>query len=367
VLSADFAGPLAITLCRERMPRLDFRPLVHIELEPPSREDRVELWRDAVPSLVEADALALAERYAIAGGIISLAARSVTLESAGDPNPGVQELDRAVQAQLHGRVQRLGRRIETPYTLDDLVADDDLLDSLCEVLACVRKRREVRDHLGLRGAQGVSVLFSGEPGVGKTMSATVLARALELAIYEIDLSQVMSKWVGETEKNLAEVFDAAEPGHIVLLFNEADSLFGKRTVDVKSSNDRYANLETNYLLQRLERFNGLAILTTNLGNAIDPAFRRRFAYDVQFSFPSAPLRAELWRRAIPEQVRGDDLSFDELGERFEIAGGFIKVAAERAAFVAATIDQPIGMELVTSTVERMYHERGKLAAIGKLE
>ncbi len=130
------------------------------------------------------------------------------------------------------------------------------------------------------------------------MSGTVLARRLGLDIYRGRSRAVVSKWLGETEKNLSEVFDAAEPGHVVLLFNEADSLFGKRTSDVKSSNDRYANMETNYLLQRLERFGGLAILTTNLTSAIDQAFKRRFTYDVFFSFPSPDMRAELWRRTI---------------------------------------------------------------------
>jgi SpoVK/Ycf46/Vps4 family AAA+-type ATPase len=201
------------------------------------------------------------------------------------------------------------------------------------------------------------------------MSATVLARQLGLAAYEVDLSRVTSKWIGETEKNLSEVFDAAEPGHVVLLFNEADSLFGKRTTDVKTANDRYANLETNYLLQRLERFGGLAILTTNLGKAIDPAFRRRFAYDVQFSFPTAEMRAELWRRAIPKGALSDaePIDFDELAERFELSGGFIKVAAERSAFMAAGGQKALTMDVVIVAVERMYRERGKLAAIGHLE
>jgi SpoVK/Ycf46/Vps4 family AAA+-type ATPase len=195
----------------------------------------------------------------------------------------------------------------------------------------------------------------------------VLAQLLGLTIYEIDLSQVVSKWLGETEKNLAEVFDAAEPGHVVLLFNEADSLFGKRTSDVKSSNDRYANLETNYLLQRLERFGGLAILTTNLAGAVDPAFRRRFAYDVQFSFPTAEMRAELWRRAIPARADVGDVDWAELGERFELSGGFIKVAAERAAFIAAARGQTIDRDVMVLAVERMYRERGKLGAVGRLE
>ena len=219
----------------------------------------------------------------------------------------------------------------------------------------------------LRGAQGISVLFSGHPGVGKTMSGTVLAKRLGLDIYEVDLSQVVSKWLGETEKNLSDVFDAAEPGHVVLLFNEADSLFGKRTSDVKSSNDRYANMETNYLLQRLERFNGLAILTTNLTSAIDQAFKRRFTYDVFFSFPSPDMRAELWRRTLPERARASTIDYDALADRYELSGGFIKVACERAAYVAGANSMEIDEVLLRQTIERMYRERGKVSATGRLE
>ncbi|MEO8704188.1 MAG: AAA family ATPase, partial [Kofleriaceae bacterium] len=176
-----------------------------------------------------------------------------------------------------------------------------------------------------------------------------------------------SKWLGETEKNLSDVFDAAEPGHVVLLFNEADSLFGKRTTDVKSSNDRYANLETNYLLARLERFNGLAILTTNLTSAIDPAFKRRFTYDVFFSFPSPEMRAELWRRTLPERTRAATIDFDALAETYQLSGGFIKVACERAAYVAGAAGAEIDEQLLRATVERMYRERGKVSAAGRLE
>jgi SpoVK/Ycf46/Vps4 family AAA+-type ATPase len=247
------------------------------------------------------------------------------------------------------------------------VVDDETAASLQEIVGCLRVRRTVRERWGFRGAAGVSVLFSGDPGVGKTMSATVIARQLGLAIYEIDLSRVVSKWLGETEKNLGEVFDAAEPGHVVLLFNEADSLFGKRTSEVKSSNDRYANMETNYLLQRLERFGGLAILTTNLGGAVDPAFRRRFAYDVQFTFPDPEMRAELWRRVIPKTAEVAAIDYDALGERFELSGGFIKVAAERSAFQAAATGDTMSMDGLVETVHRMYRERGKLTAVGRLE
>jgi hypothetical protein len=367
-LAADHAGAMAITLGRDRMPRLDVRPLVQFTLEIPPLDDRAALWRRQVPSLSSEHAESLASRFAAPGGVIALAARAARAERPADAGPpDLPALDLAVRNQLHDRLIRLGRRIDATYGFADLVVDDETAASLKEIVGALRERRKVRERWGFRGAAGVSVLFSGDPGVGKTMSATVIARQLGLAIYEIDLSRVVSKWLGETEKNLGEVFDAAEPGHVVLLFNEADSLFGKRTTEVKSSNDRYANMETNYLLQRLERFGGLAILTTNLGGAVDPAFRRRFAYDVQFTFPDPDMRTELWRRAIPATAEVGDIDFEQLGERFELSGGFIKVAAERSAFQAAATSEPMSTQGLVVTIHRMYRERGKLTAVGRLE
>jgi hypothetical protein len=365
----EWTGPVAITLNRERMPRIHQRPLVHLTLEVPPLAVRAKLWQQVMPTLTTEDADGLAGRFAIPGGVIVAAAQAA---EAGrlptSPVPGASELDHAVAAQLHQRISRLGKKLPTPFDLDDLIVDDDTRTALIEIAAAARERRQIRDRFKMRGAQGISVLLSGHPGVGKTMSGTVLAKRLGLDIYEIDLSQVVSKWLGETEKNLSDVFDAAEPGHVVLLFNEADSLFGKRTSEVKSSNDRYANLETNYLLQRLERFNGLTILTTNLTGAIDQAFKRRFTYDVYFTFPSPDLRAELWRRTLPEVARaGATINYEELAEKFELTGGFIKVACERAAYVAGANHTNIDNDLLCATVERMYRERGKLSTVGPLE
>jgi len=364
----SWSGPVAITVNRERMPRLHQRPLVHLTLEVPTLPVRTALWRQIVPSLDEPGADSLSGRFAIPGGIIDAAAQAAIAGRMPDsPAPGSEDLAHAVAAQLHQRISRLGKKLPTPYDLDDLIVDDDTRAALVEIAAAAHDRRRIRDQFKLRGAAGISVLFSGHPGVGKSMSGTVLAKRLGLDIYEIDLSQVVSKWLGETEKNLSDVFDAAEPGHVVLLFNEADSLFGKRTSDVKSSNDRYANMETNYLLQRLERFNGLTILTTNLTGAIDQAFKRRFTYDVYFTFPSPDMRAELWRRTLPKDRVTADMDYEELADKFELTGGFIKVACERAAYVAGANNVNIDFALLSATVERMYRERGKLSTVGPLE
>ena len=367
-LLEQWPGPVAITINRERMPRIHQRPIVHVTLEVPSLEIRTAMWRDVAPSLDERDAESLSGRFAIPGGVVVAAAQAAAAGRMPDaPPPGVEDLARAVAAQLHQRISRLGKKLATPFELDDLIVDDDTRAALIEIASAARERRKIRDAFQLRGAHGISVLFSGHPGVGKTMSGTVLARRLGLDIYEVDLSQVVSKWLGETEKNLSDVFDAAEPGHVVLLFNEADSLFGKRTTDVKSSNDRYANLETNYLLQRLERFNGLAILTTNLTSAIDQAFKRRFSYDVFFSFPSPDMRAELWRRTLPTRGRSVTIDYEALAESYELSGGFIKVACERSAYVAGAAGGEIDERLLRATIERMYRERGKFSAAGRLE
>ena len=364
----EWAGPVAITINRERMPRLHQRPIVHIALEVPDLQVRTRLWQQVMPLLTTPDAEGLAGRFAIPGGVIIAAAQAAeAARMPTSPAPTATSLDFAVAAQLHQRISRLGKKLPTPFDLDDLIVDDDTRTALVEIASAARERRKIRDEFKLRGAAGISVLFSGHPGVGKSMSGTVLAKRLGLDIYEIDLSQVVSKWLGETEKNLSDVFDAAEPGHVVLLFNEADSLFGKRTSDVKSSNDRYANLETNYLLQRLERFNGLTILTTNLTGAIDQAFKRRFSYDVYFTFPSPDMRAELWRRTLPKARSSDDIDYDELAEKFELTGGFIKVACERAAYVAGANNVNIDAALLSATIERMYRERGKLSTVGPLE
>ncbi len=364
----EWTGPAAITINRERMPRLHQRPIVHIALEVPDLKVRAQLWQQVMPLLSTSDAEGLAGRFAIPGGVIVAAAHAAeAARMPTSPAPTATSLDFAVAAQLHQRISRLGKKLPTPFDLDDLIVDDDTRTALIEIASAARERRKIRDEFKLRGAAGISVLFSGHPGVGKSMSGTVLAKRLGLDIYEIDLSQVVSKWLGETEKNLSDVFDAAEPGHVVLLFNEADSLFGKRTADVKSSNDRYANMETNYLLQRLERFNGLTILTTNLNGAIDQAFKRRFTYDVYFTFPSPDMRAELWRRTLPKERSASDIDFDELADKFELTGGFIKVACERAAYVAGANNVNIDAALLSATIERMYRERGKLSTVGPLE
>jgi SpoVK/Ycf46/Vps4 family AAA+-type ATPase len=216
---------------------------------------------------------------------------------------------------------------------------------LAQVAVHVRRRARVYDDWGFAARSsrglGVSALFSGPSGTGKTMAAEVLANELGLDLFRIDLSSVVSKYIGETEKNLRRVFDAAEEGGAILLFDEADALFGKRS-EVKDSHDRYANIEVGYLLQRMEAYRGLAILTTNLKDSLDPAFLRRLRFVVQFPFPDALQREEIWRRVFPRETPVESLE-PKLLARLGVAGGNIRNIALNAAFLAADEGEPVRM------------------------
>jgi SpoVK/Ycf46/Vps4 family AAA+-type ATPase len=253
----------------------------------------------------------------------------------------------------------------------DLILPEDVLDSLLELVSRVRRRRQVFETWGydrkVTSARGVTALFQGGPGTGKTLAAGVIARELGLDLYRIDVSRTVSKWVGETEKNLAAVFDAAEDGQAVLLFDEADSLFAKRT-EVKSSVDRYANLEVNYLLQRLDSFEGIAILTTNLSSSIDPAFKRRLGMRLTFPFPDEEMRDRMWRAHLPPEVpRTGELDFTELAHRFRLSGGYIRNAALRAAFLAAEEGVGLSQQHLERAIRLEFREVGKLSETGALE
>jgi SpoVK/Ycf46/Vps4 family AAA+-type ATPase len=194
------------------------------------------------------------------------------------------------------------------------------------------------------------------------MAAALIAKELHTAIYQIDLSKIVSKWIGETEKNLATLFDAAEAGQVILLFDEADALFGKRT-DVKSSNDRHANQEVNFLLQRLETFSGVCILTTNHEIAMDEAFRRRLALHVRFTMPEAAERRRLWESMIPSNApTAGNLGIDKLAQELEMSGGYIRNAVVRAAFIAASENGPINAARLTIAARREYEAMGKVIA-----
>ncbi|MEQ9364294.1 MAG: ATP-binding protein, partial [Leptospirales bacterium] len=253
-------------------------------------------------------------------------------------------------------MEDLALRIEAHATWEDLVLPPMQTQILRDVAMQVKHRARVYEEWGFGGRSnrglGISALFSGPSGTGKTMAAEVLARELNLDLYRIDLSSVVSKYIGETEKNLRRVFDAAEGGGAILLFDEADALFGKRS-EVKDSHDRHANIEVSYLLQRMESYRGLAILTTNMKNSLDTAFLRRIRFIVQFPFPDGAHREEIWRRVFPPQAPLDDLNFQQLA-RLNVAGGNIKNIAMSAAFIAAHRDEALNMRHLMQAAKNEY-------------
>ena len=274
-----------------------------------------------------------------------------------EPSPVMRErLWSACLSRTRPRLEKLAQRIEPKATWDDLILPEEPLRLLHEIAAQVRQRSKVYDEWGFRRKMsrgfGISALLAGESGTGKTMAAEVIANELNLDLYRIDLSAVVSKYIGETEKNLRRVFDAAEDGGVILLFDEADALFGKRS-EVKDSHDRYANIEVNYLLQRMEAFRGLAILATNMKSAIDQAFMRRLRFIVNIPFPGTAERRLIWEGAFPRADRlkelpgtpMEELDYDQL-TKINLAGGSIQNVALNAAFLAARTGSPVTMPLI---------------------
>ena len=264
---------------------------------------------------------------------------------AGRPDDLSAAVWEACRVQARARMDELAQRIEGTPSWDDLVLPAAQRQVLRDIAAHVRHRATVYEQWGFakKGSRGLGItaLFAGASGTGKTMAAEVLSRELGLDVYRIDLSSVVSKYIGETEKNLRRIFDAAEAGGAILLFDEADALFGKRS-EVKDSHDRYANIEVSYLLQRMEAYSGLAILTTNMKSALDTAFLRRIRFIVQFPFPDAEQRAEIWQRVFPSETPTDGVRVDMLAQ-LNIAGGNIRSVALNAAFLAADAEEPVRM------------------------
>jgi SpoVK/Ycf46/Vps4 family AAA+-type ATPase len=267
--------------------------------------------------------------YPMTPALITAAARAAHAARAAAPLRA-EHIQTGIRAVLDDRLAGLATRVTVNQTWDDLVLPDDQLAAIIELLARIRERRRVYEDWGfadkLGRGLGIAALLSGPPGTGKTMAAGLIARDLGCELYQVDTTKITSKWIGETEKNLAALFDAAEADHAILLFDEADTLFGKRT-DVKSSNDRHANQEVNFLLQRIESYTGICILTTNHETALDEAFRRRLSVHVRFPMPEADERARLWQALLPSTApTTGHLALDRHAETFVMSGGYIRNA-----------------------------------------
>lgn len=349
------------------------RPLITVDVHAPTSEEQHHLW----VSLLEGNGLgekgleegAIAQLnghldHLVANFNLSPAAiQTITtrvqhrLTSAPPPTIPLPDLlwDTCL-AQSRPRMDDLAQPIASSMTWSDLVLPPKEIAVLQTMTAHVRQRSAVYGKWGFakksRRGLGISALFAGTSGTGKTLAAEVIANTLNLDLYRIDLSAVVSKYIGETEKNLRRIFDAAETGGAVLLFDEADALFGKRS-DVKDSHDRYANMEVAYLLQRIESYRGLAILTTNLKDSIDQAFLRRIRFVVQFPFPDAEQREEIWQRTFPPETPTQDLNYKKLA-KLHVAGGNIRNIALNAAFLAADAAEPVQMKHILQAAQSEY-------------
>jgi AAA+ superfamily predicted ATPase len=272
------------------------------------------------------------------------------------------DLDRAVRRLAGGEIHRLARRVRPTRTWDDIVLSPTRLTMLREIVAEYRYADVVYGQWGYsdKPSRGLVALFSGPSGTGKTLAAEIVAGELGLDLFKVDLSAVLSKYIGETEQQLDRIFDAASAGNVVLFFDEADALFGKRS-EVSDARDRYANLEVSYLLQRLEAYDGLVSLATNFERNIDQAFLRRIQVRVEFANPDVEERRAIWEHHLPAGAPlADDVDLDFLATRFELTGGSIRNATRKAAFLAAAGRGTIDMEALVTGVVREYHKLGRL-------
>ena len=340
------------------------RPTLRFTIDKPDPVEQKRLWQEALGA--GADRLNGALDVTLDGiaGQFKLSARAIQAEGA-QLAPTLAASDRpdslmwsACRTLGRAKLDELAQRIESIAGWDDLVLPEAQKATLRQIGAHVRNRLKIYQDWGFadkgKRGLGISALFAGESGTGKTMAAEVLARELQLDLYRIDLSAVVSKYIGETEKNLRRVFDAAEDSGAILLFDEADALFGKRS-EVKDSHDRYANIEVSYLLQRMESYRGLAILTTNMKAALDVAFQRRLRFVVQFSFPDQALREAIWRSAFPARTPLAAIDNGKLA-RLSVTGGSIRNIAINAAFRAAELEEAVSM---THLLHAAHHEASK--------
>jgi ATP-dependent 26S proteasome regulatory subunit len=366
-------GPIIVRTSPESMLPMDAGFLT-VTLPPLSESQRADVWGGLCGEMgLVANYDQLASRYRIGPGVIQRVASNVASRRAvaDDTVDQTAALDDQVRQYVATRLDHVASRISRLAQWEDVALPEEMLDSLREFIGRARHRRIVYEKWGyeskMNTARGLTALFYGPPGTGKTMVAGTIATELGLDLYRVDLARVVSKWLGETEKNLAEVFDAAEDGQVLILFDEADSLFAKRT-DVKTSNDRYANLEVNYLLQRLDSFEGVAILTSNLDGAIDPAFKRRLSLRLQFPFPDEEMRVRLWAAHVTSQIPTEgQFDFADLARRFPMSGGYIRNAAIRAAFLAAHEGQALSQDYLLRAIQLEYREMGKLSTSTRIE
>jgi len=344
------------------------RPVRYITIPKLNAETQCQLWRESLqgtPNSVGADVDAIVQQFDFGPTAIPRVIATATARARGRAEEfklQTEDLWEACREQVAWKLGTLAQRLVPCYGWDDIVLPEDQLSQLREIADQVATRGTVYEtwNFGSRlpRGRGIGALFSGPSGTGKTMAAEILARHLKLDLYRIDLAGVVSKYIGETEKNLRNVFDAAEQSGAILFFDEADALFGKRS-EVRDSHDRYANIEVNYLLQRMEDYRGLAILCTNRRSALDRAFLRRLRFLVEFPFPDSANRRLIWTKVFPAQAPQGELDWEALA-RLEITGGSIRNIALNAAFLAAGEQTNIQMNHIAHAARREYSKIDKL-------
>lgn len=345
-------GPAGFLHCADR-------PVRRIAFEPCTRAEQIALWQGMAEAFgVQLDAVQCASKYRLSPRQIETAVRQLAAEC---PAPVPADIAR-VCAQVLPPPEGGVRSVRAAYTLDDLKLPARPKQQLLNIAAHVLYRHKVYDEWNMesRYAYGrcVSALFVGPPGTGKTMAVHVLSGMLELPVYAIDLSQVVDKYIGETEKRLEKIFDAAEKSNVILFFDEADSIFGKRS-EVNDAKDKYANTEVSYILQRIEQYDGIVILATNYKRNIDEAFMRRMRYLVEFQMPSQELREQIWRASFAPETPLADVDFAYLARQFELSGGSIKNVALNAVFQAAQEDTAVAMRHILVSLRDENLKMGK--------
>lgn len=345
-----------------------------LTLEEPTVEQREALWRTLLPAhgplrakLSDAERIALAARYDFLPGTLARAVRRAAADCSvahGGAQLDFETLSRACRTIGTAGMGPIAQRLPQPYTRDDLVLPQELLDELDLASAWMRNQRRVFEDWGfgrrITLGRGLTALFAGEPGTGKTMAAQVLACELGLELFRVDLSRIMSKYIGETEKNLSRLFDDARASGTILFFDEADALFGKRT-QVKDAHDRYANLEIGYLLQRMEEHVGTTVLATNRMADLDEAFIRRFHFILDFPMPGPSERRRIWEGMLPRvAAREPGIDLDALARDYDISGGEIRNSVLSAAFIAAGEGVPIGLRHLKRGLRRELLKSGRV-------
>ena len=367
LLSAVLKASRSVFVCTDNVgsvPAIDGAPPLDIRLAELPRAVRSRLWQQFGVSEEQAQSAANKYRFTPKNIILS-AERAQEKMKALDLSELSERLINSACAEVaESAFGGKATRIESRFTMDDLILPAAEKQQINEALYQIKYRHIVCDKWNFESrlayGKGLTMLFAGPPGTGKTMAATVVAGELGLPAYRVDISQIMSKYIGETEKSLGEIFDAAEKCSAILFFDETDALFGKRS-EIKDSHDKYANVETSFLLQRLESFDGIVLMATNLLQNIDEAFIRRISCIVNFPLPNAEQRLILWKNMFPDEMpRDPSLDFGYLAQQFELSGAAIKNAVMSAAFLAAEEDAAVNMSHILRAVRKQLSKQGKL-------